>query len=173
MGDELWSGWGIRTMSTGDAAYNPLSYHNGTVWPHDTSLGAWGLAPGRPPRRRGADRPHAARGVPLLRLVAARGVRGLRPRTRPRFRSPTRPRRGRRRGRPGTPLLLLRLLLGLEPDPVAGELRSTQTAAPEWLDGLELEGVRAFGRSWQVAVDGDEVLVYAKFRQVLPQPVHG
>ena len=44
VGEELWSGWGIRTMSTADAAYNPLSYHNGTVWPHDTSLGAWGLA---------------------------------------------------------------------------------------------------------------------------------
>ena len=52
MGDELWSGWGVRTMSTGDAAYNPLSYHNGTVWPHDTSLGAWGLEPGRPQRGR-------------------------------------------------------------------------------------------------------------------------
>ena len=36
----LWSGWGIRTMSTADAGYNPLTYHNGTVWPHDTSLAA-------------------------------------------------------------------------------------------------------------------------------------
>ena len=38
MGDELWSGWGVRTMSAADAAYNPLIYHNGTVWPHDNSL---------------------------------------------------------------------------------------------------------------------------------------
>jgi glycogen debranching enzyme len=44
MGGELWSGWGVRTMSAGDAAYNPLSYHNGTVWPHDNSLIAVGLA---------------------------------------------------------------------------------------------------------------------------------
>ena len=44
MGDSLWSGWGIRTMSTLDRAYNPLAYHNGTVWPHDNSLCAWGLA---------------------------------------------------------------------------------------------------------------------------------
>ena len=44
MGDELWSGWGFRTMATSEGAYNPLTYHNGTVWPHDTSLGAWGLA---------------------------------------------------------------------------------------------------------------------------------
>ena len=41
---ELWSGWGVRTMSKSDAAYSPLSYHNGTVWPHDTALAAWGLA---------------------------------------------------------------------------------------------------------------------------------
>ena len=45
MGEELWSGWGVRTMSSGDAGYNPLSYHNGTVWPHDNSLIAHGLAP--------------------------------------------------------------------------------------------------------------------------------
>ena len=44
MGDALWSGWGIRTMSARDAAYNPLAYHNGTVWPHDNSLIAAGLA---------------------------------------------------------------------------------------------------------------------------------
>src|SRR5262249_32002893 len=44
MGDELWSGWGVRTMSTADAAYNPLAYHNGTVWPHDNSIIAAGLA---------------------------------------------------------------------------------------------------------------------------------
>ena len=40
----LWSGWGVRTMSTEDAGYSPLSYHNGTVWPHDNSLIAAGLA---------------------------------------------------------------------------------------------------------------------------------
>ena len=44
MGSALWSGWGVRTMSADDAGFNPLSYHNGTVWPHDNSLIAWGLA---------------------------------------------------------------------------------------------------------------------------------
>ena len=42
-GPELWTGWGVRTMGAAEAAYNPLSYHNGTVWPHDTALAAWGL----------------------------------------------------------------------------------------------------------------------------------
>ena len=49
-------GLGIRTMSTVDRAYNPLAYHNGTVWPHDNSLCAWGLARyGRWPRRTGSS----------------------------------------------------------------------------------------------------------------------
>jgi glycogen debranching enzyme len=38
------SGWGIRTISEGEIRYNPMSYHNGSVWPHDTSIAAMGLA---------------------------------------------------------------------------------------------------------------------------------
>ena len=44
MGDRLFSGWGVRTLATGQAAFNPLSYHDGTVWPHDNGLIAAGLA---------------------------------------------------------------------------------------------------------------------------------
>ena len=42
--DALFSGWGLRTMSTEAAGYSPVSYHLGSVWPHDTSLTAIGLA---------------------------------------------------------------------------------------------------------------------------------
>ena len=42
--DALFSGWGIRTLGTREARYNPVSYHNGSVWPHDTALIAGGLA---------------------------------------------------------------------------------------------------------------------------------
>jgi glycogen debranching enzyme len=42
--EALFSGWGLRTMSTGTAGYSPISYHLGSVWPHDTSLTALGLA---------------------------------------------------------------------------------------------------------------------------------
>lgn len=41
--EDMWSGWGLRTLGTGEAMYNPLSYHNGSVWPHDTALFAAGL----------------------------------------------------------------------------------------------------------------------------------
>jgi len=40
---DLFSGWGIRTLASGQARYNPMSYHNGSVWPHDNSLIAAGL----------------------------------------------------------------------------------------------------------------------------------
>jgi glycogen debranching enzyme len=43
-GPRLSSGWGVRTMAVGDGAYNPIEYHNGTVWPHDTAIVAAGLA---------------------------------------------------------------------------------------------------------------------------------
>jgi glycogen debranching enzyme len=41
---DFFSGWGIRTLASGEARYNPLSYHNGSVWPHDNALIACGLA---------------------------------------------------------------------------------------------------------------------------------
>jgi glycogen debranching enzyme len=44
MGEALFSGWGVRTMAEGETGYNPVEYHNGTVWPHDNSLIAAGLA---------------------------------------------------------------------------------------------------------------------------------
>ncbi len=43
MAPDMFSGWGIRTMSSRDAGYNPIEYHNGTVWPHDTAIVAEGL----------------------------------------------------------------------------------------------------------------------------------
>jgi glycogen debranching enzyme len=41
--EDMWSGYGLRTLSTEAARYRPLSYHNGSVWPHDTALFAAGL----------------------------------------------------------------------------------------------------------------------------------
>jgi len=43
MSPEMFTGWGIRTMSARDAGYNPIEYHNGTVWPHDTAFVAEGM----------------------------------------------------------------------------------------------------------------------------------
>jgi len=44
MGEAFFSGWGIRTIATHEARYNPMSYHNGSVWPHDNALIAYGMS---------------------------------------------------------------------------------------------------------------------------------
>jgi glycogen debranching enzyme len=43
LADDIFSGWGIRTLSNRERRYNPMSYHNGSVWPHDNAMAAWGL----------------------------------------------------------------------------------------------------------------------------------
>ena len=43
-GPDFHSGWGVRTVAAGQARYNPMSYHNGSIWPHDNALIAAGLA---------------------------------------------------------------------------------------------------------------------------------
>jgi glycogen debranching enzyme len=44
LAEAMFTGWGIRTLAQGEARYNPMSYHNGSVWPHDNALAAGGLA---------------------------------------------------------------------------------------------------------------------------------
>ena len=159
MGDALWSGWGIRTMSTLDRAYNPLAYHNGTVWPHDNSLCAWGLA-------RYGRWPEAHRIVRQM-LTAARHFdyqlpevfAGL-PRTETRFpiAYPT-------AARPqawaaGTPVLMLQLLLGLSPDRRQNTLESVApTELPAWAGSLRLSSVRAFDRLWEARLEDGRATV--------------
>jgi glycogen debranching enzyme len=159
MGEPLWSGWGVRTMSTRDGGFNPLSYHNGTVWPHDTSLGAWGLAcTGR--------RPELLRIVQTL-IDAASWFDWSLPEVFAGFaRSDTPfPIAYPTAARPqawaaGTPVLLLRLLLGLEPDPATRTLRSVaETELPPWAGAPRVTGIRAFGRLWNARVEGGRVCV--------------
>ncbi len=147
----LWSGWGVRTLAADEPAFDPLEYHNGSVWPHDNSLIALGLA--QAGHRKEAERvvralldcaPFFEHRLP--ELFAGNERRGDEP---PGV-IPT-------SARPqawaaGTPLLLLRAQLGLEPDPVARVLRVTEDELPAWLEGFALDGVRAFGRSWRVRV---------------------
>ena len=92
-GDALFSGWGVRTHGRpGQPAYNPLEYHNGTVWPHDNSLIAAGLArydrreeSGRMTVARSARLRRSAAGFPRLRGIHRRRSRDCPWSTRPRF----------------------------------------------------------------------------------------
>ncbi len=44
LSEDVFSGWGIRTIGARERRYNPMSYHNGSVWPHDNAMSAFGLA---------------------------------------------------------------------------------------------------------------------------------
>jgi glycogen debranching enzyme len=44
LSERMFSGWGVRTVASGESRYNPMSYHNGSIWPHDNALVALGLS---------------------------------------------------------------------------------------------------------------------------------
>ena len=161
MGDELWSGWGVRTMSTADAAYNPLAYHNGTVWPHDNSIIAAGLG-------RYARWPEAQRIVQRM-LTAAQHFSyqlpevfaGMRRSETPfpiAYPTAARP----QAWAAGTPVLLLQTLLGLQPD---RRRHALETIAPQelpsWAGTIRLSGIRAFGTLWDARLEDGRVRVDA------------
>jgi glycogen debranching enzyme len=159
MADGLWSGWGVRTMSTFDVGYNPISYHNGSVWPHDNSLVAAGLAR----QGRWADAQRIVRRI----IGVGRHFEHQLPEVFAGFqRSETSfPIAYPTAARPqawaaGTPVLLLQLLLGLRPDRERQALVSNAPRElPSWAGSLRLSGVRAFDRHWVVRVDGGHVVV--------------
>jgi glycogen debranching enzyme len=158
VGDGLWSGWGVRTMAAGEGAYNPLVYHDGTVWPHDNSLVAWGLA-------RSGRTPDAARILRAMVDAAAHFDYRL-PEVFAGFaRSDTRfpvvypTASSPQAWAAATPVLLLQVVLGLVPDRVERVLRSEADSVPDWLEGLSLAGVHAFGRRWTVRVERGKVEV--------------
>jgi glycogen debranching enzyme len=147
-GDALWAGWGVRTLAAGLPAYNPLVYHNGTVWPHDNSLIAAGLAR--------AGRWDASRRIVRAMIEAAAAMDYRLPELfagYPRSETPF-PVAYPTASSPqawaaGTPILLLRVLLGLEPDVESRTLRALAPPPPGWAE-VELNGVTAFGRRWNV-----------------------
>jgi glycogen debranching enzyme len=143
VGNALFSGWGVRTMAEGEGGYNPIRYHNGTVWPHDNSLIAHGLA-------RYGFRDEAAR-VAFATLEAATFFRSRLPevfagyrRTRTSFPVEYPTASSPQAWATGTPLLLLRVLLGLEPD------RSTDPVLPEQIHHIELSRLPGRARDREV-----------------------
>jgi glycogen debranching enzyme len=156
----LWSGWGIRTLAADEAAFDPLEYHNGTVWPHDNSLAAAGLARAGRPREaelvvRAVLESAAAFDHRLPELFAGFArVDGEPPAE---FPTAARP----QAWAAGAPLLLVQALLGVEPDPASRSLRATAEGLRDWACGLVLDGVHAFGRRWRVAVEDGAAVVEA------------
>jgi glycogen debranching enzyme len=143
LGEELFSGWGIRTMAEGEGGYRADSYHDGSVWPHDNALICCGL-------RRYGFREEANR-VAVALLEAAEHFEWRLPEV---F-------AGYQRGDESAPVeyptscspqawaagtlpLLVRTILGVEPDPERRRLLD-DPVLPGGVQELYLDGVPAFG----------------------------
>jgi glycogen debranching enzyme len=150
MSDEMFSGWGVRTLSTGDRGFNPIGYHLGTVWPHDNSLIALGLA--RYGYREEANRI-------CLALIEAATHTGYRlpeafsgyVRSVSRFPVPYPTACSPQAWATGAPLLFLRAMLGLEAR--EGELQ-VDPVIPSEVGTLAIHGINAFGSYWNVDAVG-------------------
>ena len=139
---QSFSGWGIRTVSTFECRYNPMSYHNGSIWPHDNALIALGFARYG---HKAAIEPvfeglfDAASYMELRRLpelfCGFQRRRGRGPTLYPVACSP-------QAWASGAPLLLLQASLGLEFDPAAREIRLCDPRLPSFLDSVMLRNLR-------------------------------
>lgn len=138
---DMWCGWGIRTLSANNPAYNPISYQLGSVWPHDNSIIAAGL------KRSGYDREanriaegiFAAAGyfdagrMPELFAGIERQANGF-PVPYPDANIP-------QAWAAGSIFLLIRTILGLQANASKQQLK-IQPLLPEWLPDLELTNLR-------------------------------
>jgi glycogen debranching enzyme len=151
----MFSGWGVRTTSTAERGYNPIGYHMGTVWPHDNSLIAAGLA------RYGYH--DEANRIMVAMLQAAKFSQyrlpeafsgydrcfGRVPVPYPTACSP-------QAWASAAPILFLRTMLGL--DAQDGKLLVNPAIPPE-IRRIGLVGTNAFGRRWDVEATGSQAYV--------------
>ena len=155
----FFSGWGIRTVARGETRYNPMSYHNGSIWPHDNSLIALGLA------RYGLKRGVAQVTRGLFEAATYMDLRRL-PELFCGFQ------RERRRGptlypvacapqawAAATPFSLIESLLGLEFEPQSNEIHLRNPRLPAFLDEVILRNLVVGDSSMDLKVrrHGDEV----------------
>jgi glycogen debranching enzyme len=146
MQPQFFCGWGIRTVATEEPRYNPMSYHNGSVWPHDNALIALGFA--RYGQKRALERVfkgmfEAATYMDLRRLpelfCGFRRTRAQGPTLYPVACSP-------QAWAAATPFALLQASLGLEFEPAEHEIRLRNPSLPSFLDEVILRNLR-LGRS--------------------------
>jgi glycogen debranching enzyme len=145
MGPDLFCGWGIRTLGSNEPGYNPVGYHTGSVWPHDTAMAAYGL------RKYGFDEDftlifegllEAASRFPDYRLpeLFAGFSRAQYDRPVP-YPVACHP----QAWAAGSIPYLVTCGLGLVPDGLSGRLRILRPSLPHWLGRIQVEGLRIAG----------------------------
>jgi glycogen debranching enzyme len=145
LGPDLFSGWGIRTLSAAHPVFNPMSYHNGSVWPHDNAIVALGLAMNG----------HARGALSVVRALYEAAAlaefhrlpelfcgtprsHGMRPVEYPVSCSP-------QAWASGAMFMLLQGLLGLVPDAPARVLHICDPVLPDFLDELTISALAVGG----------------------------
>jgi glycogen debranching enzyme len=155
----FFSGWGIRTVGIEEARYNPMSYHNGSIWPHDNALVAQGLA------KYGFNR-----GVNLIFEGLMRATGYLDHRRIPELFCGFRRRPGRgptlypaacspQAWAAGAPFMLLQSMLGLEFDLAARRIRLINPSVPASAGEITIRNLRLGEASTDFAVrqDGEAI----------------
>ena len=141
MGGDMFTGWGVRTLAESHPAYNPVGYHTGSVWPHDSALIAFGL------RRYGFDEDFTLIFEGLLEAASRFGDYRL-PELfagfpRDEFDEPVpypvacQP----QAWAAGSIPFLLKWGLGLSPDALDKRLRVVRPSLPRWLERVEVTGL--------------------------------
>ncbi len=174
--EDMYTGWGIRTLSAHAARYNPMSYHNGSVWPHDNALIGLGCA-----LYGHKDVANKLLGNLYGLSLSFEGARlpelfcGF---TRHFGYSPTRypvacvP----QSWAAGAPFLLLAATLGFAPDAAEGRLNLRNPEVPDWLERIDVAGLKVGKRNGSLhfkrAPDGETEVILDKMSnldtQVLP-----
>jgi glycogen debranching enzyme len=142
LADDMFSGWGVRTLSSLNPAYNPMSYHNGSVWPHDNALIAAGL-------KRYGQQEGVQRIASCLLEVATGAIDSRLPELYCGF---DRSERAAVVAYPvacipqawaaAAPFMILQAMLGLSANAPGRALTIERPALPDWLGSLRLEGLR-------------------------------
>ncbi|HZQ76265.1 MAG TPA: glycogen debranching N-terminal domain-containing protein [Acidimicrobiia bacterium] len=153
--DALFSGWGVRTLADTVKGYNPISYHCGSVWPHDNAIAAAGLM-----RYGFVDEAHQimegmVAAAPFFDCRLPELFAGL-PRSQFRFPVSYPTSCSPQAWAAAAPLLFLRTMLRFEPD-IRNATLSLAPRVPEWIGTLALEQVPLMGGHLSVRVDGDRL----------------
>jgi glycogen debranching enzyme len=155
LADDMWSGWGIRTLSDRHVAYNPFSYQLGSVWPHDNALIAAGF------RNYGLDAEAAkiARGLfDAAERFSSRRLpelfAGL-PRDDGAFPVQYLGANVPQAWASGAVIHLIAILLGLDADAQAGPTVRVRPALPDWLTQVRLDGLTVGNASADLLVTRD------------------
>jgi glycogen debranching enzyme len=155
MARDMFCGWGVRTLSSECPAFNPMSYHNGSIWPHDNAIIAAGM------KRYGHD--DALMQIATALFNVSTSARD--------FRLPElycgfdRSERASVVAYPvacipqawaaAAPLLLLQAMLGISADAPARALRVERPKLPDWLGRIRLDGLRIADASVTLAFERD------------------